>query len=145
MNEGRPRERIYFVGNVMIDALSQFLPLAQKSNIGKKLGLSDGKGFPELRRIRASFEEREGPKFEPMKSQPGFDRRSAEVHDALAQSIPEPNSNAGALSECRACCLKVRIACWRPQAIGRVVRGYQPYLWPEMLHTLVAEKGLRIK
>jgi UDP-N-acetylglucosamine 2-epimerase (non-hydrolysing) len=43
--EGRPRDRIYFVGNVMIDALRQFLPLAQKSNIGNELGLLDGNGF----------------------------------------------------------------------------------------------------
>jgi len=45
LKEGRPRDRIYFVGNVMIDALRQFLPLAQKSNIGRELGLVDGNGF----------------------------------------------------------------------------------------------------
>ncbi len=45
LKEGRPRDRIHFVGNVMIDALRQFLPLAQKSNIGKELGLLDGNGF----------------------------------------------------------------------------------------------------
>lgn len=45
LKEGRPRDRIYLVGNVMIDALRQFLPLAQKSNIGKELGLLDGNGF----------------------------------------------------------------------------------------------------
>jgi UDP-N-acetylglucosamine 2-epimerase (non-hydrolysing) len=44
LKEGRPRERIYLVGNVMIDALHQFLPLAQKSNIARELGLSDGNG-----------------------------------------------------------------------------------------------------
>jgi len=45
LNEGRPRDRIHLVGNVMIDALRQFLPLAQKSNIGNELGLLDGSGF----------------------------------------------------------------------------------------------------
>ncbi|MGA2484327.1 MAG: UDP-N-acetylglucosamine 2-epimerase (non-hydrolyzing) [Candidatus Acidiferrales bacterium] len=45
LREGRPRERIYFVGNVMIDALRQFLPVAQKSRIGDELGLLDGSGF----------------------------------------------------------------------------------------------------
>ena len=43
--EGRPRDRIYFVGNVMIDALRHFLPLARKSNIGNELGLLDGNCF----------------------------------------------------------------------------------------------------
>jgi UDP-N-acetylglucosamine 2-epimerase (non-hydrolysing) len=42
LKEGRPRDRIYLVGNVMIDALHQFLPQAQKSNIGRELGLCDG-------------------------------------------------------------------------------------------------------
>jgi UDP-N-acetylglucosamine 2-epimerase (non-hydrolysing) len=45
VREGRPRERIYFVGNVMIDALRQFLPIAQKSTIGQELSLIDGKGY----------------------------------------------------------------------------------------------------
>jgi UDP-N-acetylglucosamine 2-epimerase (non-hydrolysing) len=39
LKEGRPKECIYFVGNVMIDALDQFLPLAQQSRIGHDLGL----------------------------------------------------------------------------------------------------------
>jgi UDP-N-acetylglucosamine 2-epimerase (non-hydrolysing) len=33
MKEGHPREQIHFVGNVMIDALQQFLPLARRSRI----------------------------------------------------------------------------------------------------------------
>ena len=45
LREGRPRERIYFVGNVMIDALQHFLPIAQQSRIGHELGLTDGNGF----------------------------------------------------------------------------------------------------
>lgn len=45
LKEGRPRDRMYLVGNVMIDALRQFLPQARKSNIGKELGLLDGDGF----------------------------------------------------------------------------------------------------
>lgn len=45
LKEGRPRERIHFVGNVMIDALLQFQPSARKSNIGNELGLLDGDGF----------------------------------------------------------------------------------------------------
>jgi len=40
--EGRPKERIYLVGNVMIDALRQFLPIAQTSAIGEHLGLWNG-------------------------------------------------------------------------------------------------------
>jgi UDP-N-acetylglucosamine 2-epimerase (non-hydrolysing) len=45
LKEGRPRDCIHFVGNVMIDALRQFLPLAQESNIGRELDLLDGNGF----------------------------------------------------------------------------------------------------
>ena len=45
MREGRPRERIFLVGNVMIDALRQFLPIAQQSQIGHELGLMDGSAF----------------------------------------------------------------------------------------------------
>jgi UDP-N-acetylglucosamine 2-epimerase (non-hydrolysing) len=43
--EGRPRDRIHLVGNVMIDALRHFLRLAQKSNIGRELRFLDGTGF----------------------------------------------------------------------------------------------------
>ena len=39
LREGRPRESIFFVGNVMIDSLRYFLPLAQQSLIGEELGL----------------------------------------------------------------------------------------------------------
>ena len=39
LREGRPRESIFFVGNVMIDSLRYFLPLAQQSRIGEELGL----------------------------------------------------------------------------------------------------------
>jgi UDP-N-acetylglucosamine 2-epimerase (non-hydrolysing) len=42
LKEGRPRDRIYFVGNVMIDALYQFLPLARKSTICEELDLTKG-------------------------------------------------------------------------------------------------------
>ena len=45
LKEGRPRERIYFVGNVMIDALEQFLPVAQKSPIAEELGLVSNGSF----------------------------------------------------------------------------------------------------
>lgn len=45
LKEGRPRDRIHLVGNVMIDALRQFLPVAEKSNIGRELRLGDGNGF----------------------------------------------------------------------------------------------------
>jgi UDP-N-acetylglucosamine 2-epimerase (non-hydrolysing) len=42
LREGRPRESIYFVGNVMIDSLRHFLPIAQKSRVGEDLALKDG-------------------------------------------------------------------------------------------------------
>ncbi len=42
LNEGRPRESIYFVGNVMIDSLRHFLPIAQNSRVGEDLGLKNG-------------------------------------------------------------------------------------------------------
>jgi UDP-N-acetylglucosamine 2-epimerase (non-hydrolysing) len=42
LNEGRPRESIYLVGNVMIDSLRHFLPIAQQSPIGDDLGLKNG-------------------------------------------------------------------------------------------------------
>jgi UDP-N-acetylglucosamine 2-epimerase (non-hydrolysing) len=41
LKEGRPRESIYLVGNVMIDSLRHFLPIAQKSDIGEDLGLQN--------------------------------------------------------------------------------------------------------
>jgi UDP-N-acetylglucosamine 2-epimerase (non-hydrolysing) len=44
IREGKHRERIYLVGNVMIDALKQFLPVAQKSKIADELGLNNSKG-----------------------------------------------------------------------------------------------------
>lgn len=40
--EGRPQERIFLVGNVMIDALSAFLPQARQSRLPAELGLVDG-------------------------------------------------------------------------------------------------------
>ncbi len=39
LNEGRPPSTIHFVGNVMIDSLRHFLPIAQESRIGQELGL----------------------------------------------------------------------------------------------------------
>jgi UDP-N-acetylglucosamine 2-epimerase len=35
LREGRPQERTFLVGNVMIDVLHYFLPLAQQSRIGE--------------------------------------------------------------------------------------------------------------
>jgi len=45
LKEGRPREFIHLVGNVMIDSLFHFLPVAQQSRIGDELGLRNGKGW----------------------------------------------------------------------------------------------------
>ena len=45
VREGRPREKIHLVGNVMIDALRQFLPIAQQSSIGRELNLLNGTGY----------------------------------------------------------------------------------------------------
>lgn len=42
LKEGRPRKSIYLVGNVMIDSLRHFLPIAQKSPIGDDFGLKNG-------------------------------------------------------------------------------------------------------
>jgi len=42
LREGRPRDAIHFVGNVMIDSLRMFLPLAQNSSIGQELELKTG-------------------------------------------------------------------------------------------------------
>jgi len=42
LKEGRPRESIFLVGNVMIDSLRHFLSLAQQSSIGGELGLKKG-------------------------------------------------------------------------------------------------------
>jgi UDP-N-acetylglucosamine 2-epimerase (non-hydrolysing) len=41
-NEGRSATSIHFVGNVMIDSLMRFLPVAQKSPIGHDLGVQLG-------------------------------------------------------------------------------------------------------
>src|SRR5580692_6016516 len=42
LKEGRPRESIFLVGNVMIDSLRHFLPIAQNSLIGDDLALKKG-------------------------------------------------------------------------------------------------------
>ena len=42
LKEGRPRKAIHLVGNVMIDSLRHFLPIAQKSGIGDDLALKKG-------------------------------------------------------------------------------------------------------
>jgi UDP-N-acetylglucosamine 2-epimerase (non-hydrolysing) len=42
LKEGRPRESIYLVGNVMIDSLRHFLPIARQSLIGEELALKNG-------------------------------------------------------------------------------------------------------
>ena len=44
LREGRPRDHIHFVGNVMIDALVHFLPVAQRSPIVHEFGLAESKG-----------------------------------------------------------------------------------------------------
>ena len=41
LKEGRPRSNIHFVGNVMIDSLLYFLPMAQQSKIGHVLGIAN--------------------------------------------------------------------------------------------------------
>src|SRR6266481_2277811 len=42
LTEGRPRSAIHLVGNVMIDSLRHFLPIAQKSRVGEDLALKNG-------------------------------------------------------------------------------------------------------
>ncbi|HLH06206.1 MAG TPA: UDP-N-acetylglucosamine 2-epimerase (non-hydrolyzing) [Terriglobales bacterium] len=44
LREGRPREAIHLVGNVMIDALRHFLPIARQSRILEELSLANGAG-----------------------------------------------------------------------------------------------------
>jgi UDP-N-acetylglucosamine 2-epimerase (non-hydrolysing) len=38
-NEGNPEESIFFVGNIMVDVLNKFMPLANKSRAPESLGL----------------------------------------------------------------------------------------------------------
>lgn len=45
LKEGRSRDSIFLVGNVMIDSLRHFLPAAQASSIGVELGLKNGLGW----------------------------------------------------------------------------------------------------
>jgi len=45
LKEGRPRSSIFFVGNVMIDSLRHFLPMAQQSTIGDQLALKNSNGW----------------------------------------------------------------------------------------------------
>ena len=45
LKEGRPRECIHLVGNVMIDSLRHFLPIAQKSHVGEELALKNGSAW----------------------------------------------------------------------------------------------------
>ena len=42
LREGRPSSSVHFVGNVMIDSLRYFLPIAKQSKIGDELGLIRG-------------------------------------------------------------------------------------------------------
>lgn len=44
--EGRPRERIFLAGNVMIDTLKRFLAAARRSTVLARLGLEDAGGPP---------------------------------------------------------------------------------------------------
>jgi UDP-N-acetylglucosamine 2-epimerase (non-hydrolysing) len=46
-NEGIPSERIFLVGNVMIDSLLRYRSLAERSAILKELGLVDDGGHPK--------------------------------------------------------------------------------------------------
>jgi len=48
VREGRPRESIFFVGNVMIDSLHHSLPLAKQSRIGEELGLAQGANWRDF-------------------------------------------------------------------------------------------------
>jgi UDP-N-acetylglucosamine 2-epimerase (non-hydrolysing) len=45
LKEGRPKEAIHFVGNVMIDSLRHFLPLTEPSTIGNELDLKDSSSW----------------------------------------------------------------------------------------------------
>lgn len=45
MKEGRPRDTIFLVGNVMIDSLRHFLLLSQQSSVGAELGLKNSVGW----------------------------------------------------------------------------------------------------
>jgi UDP-N-acetylglucosamine 2-epimerase (non-hydrolysing) len=45
LREGRPSTSVHFVGNVMIDSLRHFLPIARESGIGHELGLKEGKNW----------------------------------------------------------------------------------------------------
>jgi UDP-N-acetylglucosamine 2-epimerase (non-hydrolysing) len=45
LKEGRPHASIHLVGNVMIDSLLHFLPIAQQSKIGENLALKNANGW----------------------------------------------------------------------------------------------------
>jgi UDP-N-acetylglucosamine 2-epimerase (non-hydrolysing) len=45
LKEGRPRDAIFLVGNVMIDSLRHFLPTAEQSIIGNELNLKNGSNW----------------------------------------------------------------------------------------------------
>ena len=45
VREGRARDSVFLVGNLMIDSLLHFLPVAQQSSIGGDLGLNNGVGW----------------------------------------------------------------------------------------------------
>jgi UDP-N-acetylglucosamine 2-epimerase (non-hydrolysing) len=48
LKEGRLAANIHFVGNVMIDSLYHFLPIAQQSRIGTDLGLVHAENWPRF-------------------------------------------------------------------------------------------------
>ncbi len=45
LKEGRTRESIFLAGNVMIDSLRHFLPIAQQSLVGEQLSLRNGQAW----------------------------------------------------------------------------------------------------
>lgn len=55
INEGIPREKIFFVGNVMIDTLLKYLEIAKKSPILEKLGLGTTSGVNSEWKINRNY------------------------------------------------------------------------------------------
>jgi UDP-N-acetylglucosamine 2-epimerase (non-hydrolysing) len=62
LKQGVPEDRIFFVGNVMVDALNNFLPFAKKSKIRDKLGL-----MPQMYSVLSLHRKVNTSLYEPLK------------------------------------------------------------------------------
>ncbi len=84
LKEGRRREQIFLVGNVMIDTLHHFLPLARRSTTLMNLGPGKDQGAASAREIGT---------YAALASDGGQPRRASETLAAVAGNCGENSAN----------------------------------------------------